>query len=167
MLQDSFTTWGEFGPVLTMVLGDAFRDSLVWKRWQKSENGETVAVYGYTVPRAASHYAIDLCCDPSFRDQPGYHGEIYVDPSTGVIDRITAEPEYDESAPIKYSGIAIQYGRVNIEGRFYVCPHSQCCHLDDGDSRSSFRRWLPHNEVRKCSSIHRLSQVWLFFSHRC
>jgi hypothetical protein len=121
--QDAFSTWGEFGPVLNMVLRDTFKDSLIWDRWQKDQDGRVVAVYRYAVPRAASHYAIDLCCYPvHFHDQPGYHGEMYINPSTGAIDRITAEPEYEDNSPIESSGIAIQYSRVDIGGQIYVCP---------------------------------------------
>lgn len=121
-IQDGSSTWGEFGPVLSMVLGHAFKDSLVWNRWQKDQDGGIVAVYRYAVPRAASHYVIDLCCYRYFHDQPGYHGEIYINFSTGAIERITAEPEYDDDAPIESSGIAIEYGRVDIGGSMYICP---------------------------------------------
>jgi hypothetical protein len=121
-LQEVFSTWGEFGPVLNMVLSPSFKDSLVWNRWQKDQDGGIVAVYRYTVPRAASHYAIDLCCYVHFHDRPGYHGEIYIVPSSGAIERITAAPEYGDDAPIEFSGIAIQYGHVDLGGRMYICP---------------------------------------------
>jgi hypothetical protein len=116
------STWGEFGPVLKIVLGDSFEGSVTWSRWQKGETATEVAVFRYIVPEGASHYLIDVCCEVVFRRQPGYQGEIAIDPATGVIDRITVEPDLPTSAPISDLGIAVQYGRAEIGGVEYVCP---------------------------------------------
>lgn len=124
------TTWGEFGPILTLIVGDSFKGSITWSRWQTSESGIRVAVFHYSVPKSASTYLIDLCCtqmpgsrpQPQFRDKPAYHGEIYIDPATGSIDRVTLEAELAPGSPITYSGIAVQYGRVAIGGVDYICP---------------------------------------------
>jgi hypothetical protein len=81
------TTWGEFGPILKIVLGDSFQGSVQWSRWQRSETGAELAVFQYAIPKPASHYLIDFCCyrisknDPTFytfRDHPAYHGELYI-----------------------------------------------------------------------------------------
>jgi hypothetical protein len=125
------TTWGEFGPILKTVLGDSFMGNVEWARWQTSETGALLAVFRFTVPQSASHYLIDFCCyqkskdDPvqySFREKPGYRGEIYLDPATGVIARITLQAELADADPVTSSGIAVQYGSVDIGGKSYVCP---------------------------------------------
>jgi hypothetical protein len=125
------TTWGEFGPILKTVLGDSFMGNVEWARWQTSETGALLAVFRFTVPQSASHYLIDFCCyqkskdDPvqySFREKPAYSGEIYLDPATGVIDRITLQAELTDADPVTISGIAVQYGPVDIGGKSYVCP---------------------------------------------
>ncbi|MGA7245650.1 MAG: hypothetical protein WBX19_20880, partial [Terracidiphilus sp.] len=125
------TTWGEFGPILRVILGDSFTGSVVWSRWQTSESGALVAVFRFTVPQSASHYLVDFCCyqkskaDPqvySFREKPAYRGEIYLDPATGAIDRITLQAELTDTDPVTASGIAVQYGRVEIDGKNYICP---------------------------------------------
>jgi len=124
------TTWGEFGPILKTVLSDSFKGSVVWSRWQMSETGGLVAVFSYRVPKSASHYLIDACCfqksrgDPQsfpFRDKPGYHGELFLDPASGDIDRVTLQAELTEDDPVMASGIAVQYGRVAIAGKDYLC----------------------------------------------
>jgi hypothetical protein len=124
-------TWGEFGPILTVALVDSFRENLSWSRWQKSNTGEEVAVFRYTIPRSSSHYLIDFCCyqrskeDPEmlrFRDKPGYHGELYLNPTTGVVDRITLEAELTEEDPVTASAISVEYGKAGIGGKSYVCP---------------------------------------------
>jgi hypothetical protein len=125
------TTKGEFGPVLETVFSDSFKGSVVWSRWQTSEAGVPVAVFRYSVPKAASHYLVDFCCyqkskhDPQsfqFRYTAGYHGELYLDPATGAVDRITLEAELTEDDPVMVSGTAVQYGRVSIGERNYICP---------------------------------------------
>jgi hypothetical protein len=126
-----FTTWGEFGPILKTVLGDSFAGSVIWVRWQTSESGVPVAVFRFSVPKDASHYLVDFCCyrkaedDPMeypFRARPGYHGELYVDLATGVIDRITLQADLNDDDPVTTSGIAVQYGKVEIGGKNYICP---------------------------------------------
>lgn len=125
------STWGEFGAILKVVLGDSSDDSLQWSRWQTDEAGTQLAVFRYTIPRADSHYAIDFCCfqksidepaDYEFHDKPGYSGEIYVDPKSGEVDRITLDAQLKEDDPVTRSAIAVQYGPVVIGGRRYICP---------------------------------------------
>jgi hypothetical protein len=125
------STSGEFGPALLFILGDSFRESVVWSRWQKSETDTDVAVFRYEVPRGASDYLIDFCCyeksidDPPtirFHEKPGYHGEVYIDPASGAIIRMTLEAELNESDPMTDAGIAVDYGRVDIGGKEYICP---------------------------------------------
>jgi VWFA-related protein len=128
------TTWGEFGPVLGTVLADSMKGRVTWSRWEQTASGR-VAVFHYTVPSAASHYHVDYCCawqqlstqsagQPtlSYHGTPGYHGELYIDPSTGVIMRLTLEAELDSTAIIRRAAISVQYGSVEIGGSDYVCP---------------------------------------------
>lgn len=125
------TTWGEFGPILALVLSDSLKGSVVWSRWQSDNNDRQMAVFHYTVPHTDSHYLIDFCCyspepdDPPvtpFRERSAYHGEIYIEPATGAIIRFTLEAELSEDDPITAAGIAVDYSRVDIGGREYMCP---------------------------------------------
>lgn len=125
------SSWGEFGAILKIVLGDASGDGLQWNRWQTSDSGTQLAVFRYIIPRASSHYTIDFCCfqksldepvDYEFHDKPGYSGEIYIDPANGEINRITLDAKLEEDVPVTRSAIAVQYGPVVIGGKQYVCP---------------------------------------------
>src|SRR5258708_7496280 len=76
-------TWGEFGPVLAIVLSDAMKGRVTWSRWEQSPAGQ-LAVFQYAVPKSASHYLVDYCCSwrensasIAYHDKPGYHGELY------------------------------------------------------------------------------------------
>lgn len=127
-----FSTWGEFGPILDIILGDSFQGNVIWKRWERSEEGAQIAVFHYAVPQSASHYLIDFCCyKPSensgwiqFREKPAYRGELYIDPQTGSIKRITLQADLKPDDPISENGIAVQYGPVQIAGKTYICPVS-------------------------------------------
>jgi hypothetical protein len=130
-IASGLSSWGEFGAILTVVLGDATDESLEWSRWQTSDSGAQVAVFRYAIPRSSSHYTVDFCCyrksddDPieyPFNDKPGYHGQIYVDPASGEIDRITLEAELLETDPVMRSALAVQYGQVAIDAKRYLCP---------------------------------------------
>jgi len=124
------STWGEFGAILKVALGDTSQDSLQWSRWQRTDTAAELAVFRYTIPRASSHYSIDFCCfqksieepvDYEFHDKPGYSGEIYVDPTNGEINRITLDAQLMDG-PVTRSAIAVQYGHVVLGGKQYVCP---------------------------------------------
>jgi len=125
------STWGEFGGILKVVLNDAFNGLVAWERWQRNEAGAVVAVFRYEIPEASSHYSVDFCCyrvlreipmELPFNAKPGYHGELFVDPRDGSIDRITVEADLKESDPVVTSAMAVQYGHVAIGGRQFICP---------------------------------------------
>jgi len=128
---DGFSTHGEFGPTLNMVLDGSLHGAVLWDRWQRTAPGARVAVFRYSVPRASSQYLLDLCCfqsnlddseGVSFHDKPAFHGEIFVRPDSGVVERITVEAELSADTPVRKCSIAVEYDEVKIDGKIYVCP---------------------------------------------
>ena len=63
------TSWGEFGPVVALVISDAARGKLGWGHWEHSPAGP-VAVFNYSVPKGASHYSVSYCCTGRAPDTP-------------------------------------------------------------------------------------------------
>lgn len=125
------STWGEFGPILTIILSDTFKGTVTWDRWQMSDRRRELAVFQYRVPQPASHYQIDYCCyiesieQPDlrrFRTRPAYHGDLYLDAADGSIARITLEAELSDDDPMTAAGIAVDYGPVEIGGHTWKCP---------------------------------------------
>ena len=117
------TTSGEFGPILSAVIGDASRSQVFWGHWEQGAAGP-MAVLRYTVPKENSHYAVTL---GNVRDEgkaqfPAYHGEIAVDPTNGTILRVTMETELNSAHQTFKSGILVEYGPVTIGNRDYICP---------------------------------------------
>jgi VWFA-related protein len=122
-------TWGAFGPVLGLVLVDAAQNKLGWGHWEQGASGP-LAVFRYAVPKNKSHYEVRYCCvaasygleSNSFQEMSGYHGEMAVDPATGIIARITVEAELEAGDPISRAAIAVEYGPVELGGLAYNCP---------------------------------------------
>jgi hypothetical protein len=51
------TSSGEFGSTLGMILTDTAKGEISWGHWEQTPAGLT-AVFNYSVPRSASHYAV-------------------------------------------------------------------------------------------------------------
>ena len=58
----------------------------------------------------------------SYRGTPSYHGNIYIDPNTGAILRMTLDVELNPSEPITRDASSIDYGSVEIGGKKFICP---------------------------------------------
>lgn len=125
------TTWGVFGSILSTVLLDAAQSKLAWDHWEKDPSGE-VAVFVFEVPKEKSHYEVNYCCYwPSgpdagnpypFRRIVGYRGKMAVNPETGTIVRLTVEAELGATDPVVEAAIMVEYRKVDIGGKPYVCP---------------------------------------------
>ncbi|MFP5209800.1 MAG: hypothetical protein ACLGRW_10975 [Acidobacteriota bacterium] len=117
-----FTTRGEFGPILSVILHDALGAGVEWGYWERGASGK-VAVFRYRVPQDRSHYEISMAFQGRIVHLfPAYHGEIAIDPTTGVILRLMAmadmKPPYWRVA----AGIRVEYASVVIGGSSYFCP---------------------------------------------
>ncbi|HEX4320991.1 MAG TPA: VWA domain-containing protein [Acidobacteriaceae bacterium] len=133
------TSWGEFGPVLGLVLLDAARSKLAWQRWEM-QNGKPVAVFQFSVPQTVSHYQLNYCCegraDRVFNDlsdddqknlaiKPGYHGSLEVDPENGNVLRITIEADLQHQHTdnsISRASTMVEYGPMKIGDDTRFCP---------------------------------------------
>jgi len=126
------TTWGEFGPILGIVLLDAAQSQLAWSHWEQGPAGPQ-AVFAYEVPREKSHYEVNYCCVANqsatvvanmlpFRQVVGYRGEMAVDPTSGSVLRISVMAALKPDNPVSRADILVEYGPVEIGGRTDICP---------------------------------------------
>jgi len=138
------TSIGEFGSALGVIISDASKGTLKWSHWEQTAAGP-VAVFHYEVPPAASHYWVNYCCvrgsqdsagavgfgmdannagidSDSYHGTPSYHGNLYLDPATGAVLRVTVESNLKPSDPITRAALSVQYGPVEIGGNRYICP---------------------------------------------
>jgi VWFA-related protein len=147
--EQGLSSWGEFGPAVTVVLTDTARQKIVFSHWEQSTNG-LAAVFRYDVPRESSHYAVAYCCvrDASdwmqksngrhgvadavnmpqvgeqhpFHETPGYHGTISIDPATGAVMRLTIEASLSNGDPLVGAATMIEYGPITLGARTFICP---------------------------------------------
>jgi tetratricopeptide (TPR) repeat protein len=121
---------GQFGPVLNTVLADAQKNKLFWSHWepgtpQESGISSPVAVFRYSVPRKGSHSTIKVVMPGNMlpsEAQPGYHGEIAIDPASGTILRLTLVADLTQDDPMSVASLMVEYGPVELGGRTYICP---------------------------------------------
>jgi hypothetical protein len=167
---------GQFGQVsqgiaglpLGAVLLDASRTSPAWLRWQ-TVNGRQTAVFAFTIPRKESHYKINYCCFPvldhvgsgmgfasnsgsvttfnPFAAAPGYHGELFIDTTTGVIVRLITKAEMKPTDFVQQEDIRVDYAPVLIGEQKFIVPAKSmilATVVPNGDSyvKFSIRRTL-------------------------
>jgi hypothetical protein len=117
-------TQGEFGTEAAVVLTDVTSNTIAFHHWEKGPTG-AVAVFRYSVSKQDSHYDVNYSCNErsTFHSQPAYHGTIAVDPSSGVVLRVTLEAtDTNADDPLSHVGSVVEYGPVEIGGKIYNCP---------------------------------------------
>jgi hypothetical protein len=140
------SSWGEFGTVLGMILGDAVNGKVSWSHWEQTASGLS-AVFHYSVPKSASHfevlrfaarggalaavitprtYGVQAGSVPSdiviLHDKRGYEGSLWLDPANGTILRITIEADSKGSVDYQRAAMLVQYGAVEIAGGRFILP---------------------------------------------
>jgi VWFA-related protein len=115
-------SWGEFGPELTVVLGDMAKRKAEFSHWEQIGT-RLAAVFRYEVPREASHYAVSYCCvyDEQVlgRTQFGYSGrnrdprQVANIPKTNEAHMYSETPAYHGSLAVDPSDGAVL--RITIQ----------------------------------------------------
>ena len=120
--QEGFTTTGEFGPILSVVIGDAVHSDVRWGYWEQ-DSATLEAVFRYSVPQQKSQYMVGLPNDrQTITLSPAYHGEIAIDPATGNILRLTAIADLEAPYQQVQVEIMVEYAPVEIGSQTYMCP---------------------------------------------
>jgi hypothetical protein len=120
-------------------------------RWEII-NGHRTAVFAFAIDKKKSHYAINYCCFPAtssvgnvlyngsgsqpvnngnlstvsewkpFNAKSGYHGELFLDPDSGVVLRTIVAAEFKQSDFVHYENIRIDYAPMPIDGKNFYVP---------------------------------------------
>jgi len=143
------TSWGEFGPILEIVLLDASKGKFGWSHWEQ-EDGKFLAVFQFAAVRANSHYSVQYEDRPQgdrvassygsgnnesisagqqkdtdailHKDIVAYHGRLTIDPDTGIVRRIAIEAELPADSYIQRAAIMVEYGPIKIGDSERICP---------------------------------------------
>jgi len=121
-----------------------------WLRWETIA-GHDLAVFSYSVDKKKTHYAVNYCCFPEtsqvgqvamrgqesaggagnyqtsanwkdFKSTEPYHGQVFIDPETGVIYRLITQVEFKGSDPVKTENQRIDYGVETVGDKKVVVP---------------------------------------------
>lgn len=131
--KDSDISVPEFGFMLSTVVADAAKGEIDWDHWEHAARGDE-AVVSYEVSEELSHFlhfaspAIVTGTTPSsvttqsIGHDPGYHGEIWVNPVDGAILRLSVIAELKTPGPVTHADYLVEYGPVKIDGVSYIFP---------------------------------------------
>jgi VWFA-related protein len=121
---------GEFGGVLDAVFRLDARADFQWKRTD-SLNGSAVQVFDYHVDR--KHSVFTVTGKNSVELTVGFHGQVYVDSTTGRARRVTLmADDLPAGFPTQSTSITVDYDYVPINGLRYLMPISAELQLHQG-----------------------------------
>jgi hypothetical protein len=113
-------TEGEFGVLLSRVLGPDSEAVFTWNRWD-SLRGRRVAVFDYMVDKA--HSTLSLRLSDLAKAIIPYHGSVYADPGLGTVLRITdTATDTPRSLRTEQISTEIDFDEVAIGGATYLLP---------------------------------------------
>jgi len=138
-------------PALSTVFHEArAAGKISWMRWE-TVNGWQTAVFSFAVDKKTSHYAIDYCCFPDvgqvgqagrsgvtqwgnagnlqttvewidFKTAAPYHGELFIEPKTGVVVRMITEGDFKVTDLVNKEDQRVDYSPVKVGDKEMVLP---------------------------------------------
>jgi len=120
--RNELTTEGEFGILLANILGPDSSAEISWGGFD-SVRGHDAAMVKYSVDK--EHSTLRLSRDYLASAYVAYYGEVFADPATGAVLRITKElSDIPPELETENSQTVIDYGKVAIGGIEYLLPSS-------------------------------------------
>ena len=114
------STEGEFGILLSRVLGPDSEAWFTWSRWE-TLRGKRLAVFDFTVDK--QHSTLRLSLSDLAKAIVPYRGSIYADPSTGAVWRISDTAlDIPPQLLTREISTTIDYGEIPIGDRKYLLP---------------------------------------------
>jgi VWFA-related protein len=112
---------GEFGAMLNLVFQPMSKSEFAWKEAASMGDGSgTVQVLTYRVARENATIVLGQGSDEA---GVGFHGSVYIDPTTSGVKRITlVADDIPKSLAIRGAAMTVDYDFVSISGRDYLMP---------------------------------------------
>ena len=124
-LQTGMEGWdGVYG-----LLGEVMRNLRVaqpeWARWEQGHAGR-VAVIRFAVNEHQAHFPLRTIMDPwgrrGYTGNPGYAGEVTVDPATGAVLRLVMRAKLDRGQRVSRADVVVEFGSLVVDGKPFVGP---------------------------------------------
>ncbi len=128
---------GEFGSILNLVFNPTSKTEFDWKEAATLNDGSgTVQVLNYKVAHENATIVLNQGNDEA---AVGFHGLVYLDPTTGGVRRVTLEGDnIPKNFKIRGAAMTVDYDFVSISGRDYLMP-----------VRSSVTLVRPHRKIER------------------
>ncbi len=113
-------TEGEFGILLSRVLGPNSEAYFTWSRWE-TLRGKRLAVFDYSVDK--QHSTLTLSLSDLAKAVVPYRGAVYADPATGAVWRITdTASDIPLALMTREISTTVDYGEIQIGDKKYLLP---------------------------------------------
>jgi hypothetical protein len=113
-------TEGEFGLLLSRVLGPGGEAWFTWRGWE-TLRGKRVAVFDYSVDK--QHSTLSLSLSDLAKAIVPYRGSVFADPATGAVWRITDDAsEIPLALMTREISTTIDYDEMPIGDKTYLLP---------------------------------------------
>lgn len=115
------TATGDFGSLMKGIFEPSTETRFEWSRWATLRT-ERVMAFSYRVAQSHSQWHI-VVKDTGDHLVPGYHGEIFVEPDTHAILRVTLVAEGIPAAfPVQQAETILDYDYQEISGQTFLLP---------------------------------------------
>ena len=130
-------------PLPTVLADLAKTNAPTWLRWQTIHDRQ-VAVFAFAVPKKQSSYKTAYCCFPEmehigsqmgfagnsgtattfnpYKSAPGYHGELYIDATTGLVVRLITRADQKVTDFVHQEDVRVDYDPTLVGSTPYVLP---------------------------------------------
>ena len=151
--RQGLSSFGEFGSIIGALFWDDSHIQLTWSHWEKVTD-KRLAVFHYSIPADHSRYTVSFCCDPPAGPvsvAAAYRGDLFVDPATGGIWRVTREAlGLPQEFPTHWAKTIVDYRPVDVAGTRYMLPvrsmtYSETTFRNTPNGPRTIQYW---NEVR-------------------
>ena len=121
---------GEFGGMFRAVFDPGAHAKFTWKESEVLD-GQPVQVFEYTVDQ--KHSSFDVAGLNNTQHTVGFHGEVYLDPATLSVRRISINADRIPAfLHVRASSILVDYSWVSINNHDYLMPDRGAVSLREG-----------------------------------
>jgi len=115
---------GEFGTRMAAIFDARTHAEFHWAGWSTLRKAR-VARFAYEVDSQHTAYILEYGA-PNTREHKStiapYHGEIFVDPETHMVLRLTQTAEVPKNFPITHNDCWVEYDYAEVAGKRYLLP---------------------------------------------
>lgn len=148
---------GEFGAMLNLVFQPSSKTEFEWKEAAALGDGSgTVQVLNY---RVDGKNATIVLTEGNADAAVGFHGQVYLDPSTGGVRRITLEADgIPHSFAVHAASMTVDYDFVGISGRDYLLPVRSSVRLEKGHHKIELNE-ITFRDYRRFASRTKIKMI--------